>query len=162
MPRYGEKEAREAVALSRTYSEVLRRLGLRPAGGNHALLRHWVDDIWQIPTAHFDGGASVRRSFRSAVPMAEVLVRDSSYSRANLKRRLFQEGYKDRRCEMCGQDERWNGRWMSLILDHINGIPDDNRIAKTANCLPQLRGNPRHPLREEESSRAASAGMCPV
>ena len=29
---------------------------------------------------------------------------------------------------MCGQDETWCGRRMSLILDHINGIPDDNRI----------------------------------
>lgn len=29
---------------------------------------------------------------------------------------------------MCGQDENWRGRRMSLILDHINGVPDDNRI----------------------------------
>lgn len=128
MPRYDEEEAREAVAASRNYSEVLRRLGMRPAGGNHALLRKWVDEIWQIPTDHFDGGASARRRIRAATPMAEVLVRDSSYSRGHLKQRLFEEGFKERRCELCGQDERWRGRWMSLILDHINGIPDDNRI----------------------------------
>ena len=29
---------------------------------------------------------------------------------------------------MCGQDEEWKGKKMSLILDHKNGIPDDNRI----------------------------------
>jgi hypothetical protein len=36
MPRYTEKQARKAVAESLSYSEVLRRLGIRPAGGNHA------------------------------------------------------------------------------------------------------------------------------
>ena len=41
---------------------------------------------------------------------------------------LFEEGLKERRCEMCGQDENWHGRTMSLILDHINGVPDDNRL----------------------------------
>lgn len=56
------------------------------------------------------------------------MVRGSSYSRANLKRRLFDQGIKERRCEICGQDERWRGRWMSLILDHVNGVPDDNRL----------------------------------
>jgi ribosomal protein S27AE len=45
-----------------------------------------------------------------------------------LKERLFNEGLKDRQCEQCGQGELWRGRSMSLILDHINGIPDDNRI----------------------------------
>ncbi len=29
---------------------------------------------------------------------------------------------------MCGQGEEWNGNHMSLIIDHINGINNDNRI----------------------------------
>jgi hypothetical protein len=29
---------------------------------------------------------------------------------------------------MCGQTEDWKGMKMSLILDHINGINNDNRI----------------------------------
>jgi 5-methylcytosine-specific restriction endonuclease McrA len=29
---------------------------------------------------------------------------------------------------MCSQDEYWMGKKISLILDHINGINDDNRI----------------------------------
>lgn len=56
------------------------------------------------------------------------MVRGSTYGRTNLKRRLIEEGLKERRCELCGQDEQWHGRWMSLILDHINGVPDDNRL----------------------------------
>jgi hypothetical protein len=130
MPRYTEEEARAAVAASYSYAEALRRVGLRPAGGNHALFRKYVDRVWQIATDHFDPYERNRRANRptTAVPLAEVLVEHSSYKRSRLKDRLYQEGLKTPVCEMCGQDENWNGRRMSLILDHINGVPDDNRI----------------------------------
>src|SRR6476659_4843793 len=105
MPRYGEQEAREAVASSRSFSEALRKLGMRPAGGNHGLLKEWVER-WEMPTDHFDAGASARRApSTTAMPLDKVLVEGSTYSRNNLKQRLFLEGLKDRRCEMCGQDD---------------------------------------------------------
>ena len=154
MPRYGEQEAREAVASSRSFSEALRKLGMRPAGGNHRLFKGWVER-WQISTTHFDGGASARRRpSKTAKPLSEVLVRNSTYSRNKLKQRLFAEGLKDRCCEMCSQDENWQGRTMSLILDHINGVPDDNRLENLQivcpNCAATLdthcgRKNRRQP-----------------
>lgn len=155
MPRYDEKEAREAVADSRSYSETLRKLGIRPAGGNHAVLKKYLHEVWQIPTDHFDAGAYIRRGPSvKATPLDEVLVQGSSYSRSKLKQRLFSEGLKVRRCEQCGQDEHWQGRSMSLILDHINGVPDDNRLENLQivcpNCAATLdthcgRKNRREP-----------------
>jgi hypothetical protein len=130
VPAYTEVRARAVVASSLCYSEVLRKLGLRPAGGNHSVLRKYVDEIWQIPTDHFDPVRSRVSLFKAThpVPLEMVLVEASSYSRATLKRRLFEAGLKARRCEMCGQGESWRGKQMSLILDHINGVPDDNRF----------------------------------
>jgi hypothetical protein len=52
----------------------------------------------------------------------------STYSRSNLKRRLYEEHLKNRECELCGQGEEWRGRRMGLILDHVNGVRDDNRL----------------------------------
>jgi hypothetical protein len=60
--------------------------------------------------------------------MEEVLVESSSYPRGHLKRRLFAAGLKDRSCEMCGQGEWWRGKRMALVLDHVNGISNDNRL----------------------------------
>jgi hypothetical protein len=57
-----------------------------------------------------------------------VLVPQSTDHRGHLKRRLYEEGLKERRCELCGQGEEWRGRRMALILDHINGVADDNRL----------------------------------
>jgi ferredoxin len=128
VPRYTEDEARAAVGASISYSEVLRRLGLRPAGGNHKVLRHYVDDVWRISTDHFDPDAGRGRGGHAAAPLEELLVQGSTYSRGSLKRRLYAAGLKPRRCELCGQDENWHGGRMALVLDHINGVPDDNRL----------------------------------
>ncbi|MGI8780751.1 MAG: HNH endonuclease [Solirubrobacteraceae bacterium] len=128
--RYSEPEARDAIARSRSYSEALRRLGMRAAGGNHATLRKYAERVWLIPTDHFDPHANQRRQLAERVPrpLTEFVTENSTYSRASVKRRLFSEGLKARRCERCGVGERWRDRPMSLILDHINGVANDNRL----------------------------------
>jgi transposase-like protein len=124
-----EAQVRAAVAESLSYAEVLRRLGLRAAGGNHRTVRKYVDEIWRIPTDHFDRErARGRPTAARAVPLAEILVEGSTYHRGHLKRRLLAEGLKRRQCEMCGQGEMWRGQRMALVLDHINGVHDDHRL----------------------------------
>jgi hypothetical protein len=127
MPRYTESEARTAIAESKTLTEALRRLGVRPAGGNHAVLRRWAGE-WGIPTDHLDSHAVLRSLSRARKPLDEVMVNGSTYDRTSLKRRLLAQGLKEARCELCGQDEHWHGRRMSLILDHVNGVADDHRL----------------------------------
>jgi hypothetical protein len=142
-PRYTEAEARAAIAASRSYSEALRRLGMRAAGGGHRTIRRYAEEIWRIPVDHFDPDA-VRREALARAPIAleDALVERSSYPRGCLKERLFAEGLKERRCELCGQGELWHGRRMALILDHVNGVHDDNRLENLrivcANCNATL------------------------
>jgi hypothetical protein len=127
--RYSEIELREAVAASVSYAEVLRRLGVRTAGGNHATVRRYIDEVWRIPTGHFDASAARSRAGRGrAVPLAEILIEGSTYHRGHLKRRLLAEGLKRPECEMCGQGAVWRGRPLSLVLDHVNGVHDDHRL----------------------------------
>jgi HNH endonuclease len=128
VPRYTETEARAAIAASTNWSEALRLLGLRAAGGNHRVLKRWAQ-AWRITTDHFDPHAHVRLHLRpEPIPLERALVEHSTYNRGSLKKRLFASGLKDRKCELCGQAEEWRGRPMSLILDHINGVHDDNRL----------------------------------
>jgi hypothetical protein len=116
---------------------------MRAAGGNHRTIRRYAEEIWRIPVDHFDPDGVRRAALRrEQIPLAEILVERSRYQRALLKERLFAEGLRERRCEMCGQDEMWHGRRMALILDHVNGVHDDNRLENLrivcANCNATL------------------------
>lgn len=138
---FTEPQLREAVANARCYADALRAVGLRPAGGNHATVKKYIR-LWNIPTDHFDGKGPYPRGGRERIPLDEVLVENSTYSRSSLKPRLYEEGLKQPACEMCGQGEQWRGRRMAMILDHVNGIATDNRLDNLrilcANCNATL------------------------
>jgi hypothetical protein len=138
---------------------------MRAAGGNHRTIRRYAEEVWRIPVDHFEPDA-VRRAplGRPPMPLADVLVERSPYPRGRLKERLFAGGLKARCCELCGQGELWHGRRMALILDHVNGVYDDNRLENLrivcANCNATLDThcgrNSRLPQAEQPCLRCGS------
>jgi hypothetical protein len=156
--RFTESELRAAVAAARSYSEALRGVGLRPAGGNHGTIKKYVR-LWGISVEHFDPDAVRRESLRrSPTPLADILVEHSSFHRGHLKRRLLAEGIKELRCEQCGQGEIWRGHPLALILDHINGVSDDNRLENLRivcpNCAATFDTHCGRKNRQEPLARA--------
>lgn len=126
--KYTEQDLRHAVASSFSWAETLRRLGYCPTGGNWKTLKKRVAEFG-ISTEHFDPYRATRGAGRRRrVPLQDILVEGSTFSRSVLKERLYEAGLKQRECELCGQSEVWNGRRISLIIDHINGIRNDNRL----------------------------------
>ncbi len=129
-----EKEKLEKIIKeSRTYTETLKKLGLRAAGGNFQGLKNNIEK-YKIDISHFDS-ENVRKeklqNYRNLYvkkELKEYLVENSDYGRGHLKNRLYDEGLKEKKCEICGQGEEWHGKKMSLILDHKNGIWNDNRL----------------------------------
>jgi hypothetical protein len=127
-PKYSESEIRDAVDNSRSLAAALRRLGLRTGGGNPRTLKRHIAH-YGVSTDHFDPNWTLRgERSRPTTTLEEIMVEHSSYHRGALKRRLYASGLKSRTCELCGQGELWRGRPMALILDHINGVGDDNRL----------------------------------
>lgn len=156
-PRYSKDEAKAAVASSRSWAEALRRLGMCHSGGAHLVLRKYAE-IWDLDTDHFDAYAASRGTgFARARPLEEILVENSGFSRVQLKRRLYEAGLKQPVCELCGQDSEWRGRELGMILDHVNGVSDDNRIENLRivcpNCAATLDthcGRKRRQLRADQ------------
>lgn len=118
------------VRNSATGREIVRHCGLMSDGGNH-------HTVWSriaadgIDASHIRRGLNSRkgRSFiGNPIPLEQVLVEHSTYSRGHLKHRLIKSGLLENKCAKCGQLPVWNGEPLVLRLDHFNGINDDNRL----------------------------------
>ena len=127
--RYKKDNLIDVVNKSKNYSDCLKNLGINSiTTGNYSTLKKYIK-LYNINISHFNSSYNlIMNNINSKIELKDILVENSTYSRQNLKRRLYEEGLKTQICEMCGQDENWNGMKISLILDHINGINDDNRI----------------------------------
>jgi len=118
--RFTQEELAAAVEGARSYSEVLRSLGYRVAGGNHYTVKKYVE-AWGLRTDHFDPNWALKGGRQKRLPLSEILVEGSTYSRGKLKERLYAEGLKQPRCELCGQDALWRGREMALTSTTSTG-----------------------------------------
>lgn len=60
-------------------------------------------------------------------PTEKMLTAGSLISRRSLKVRLLREGILKNECARCRQSPEWQGEKLVMVLDHINGISDDNQ-----------------------------------
>ena len=114
---------------SKTKKEVLEKMNIRSAGSNFYILQFYIN-LYNLDISHFVKNYEMMINVNRArkISLDKILIKNSTYSRTLLKDRLYKEGLKERKCEICGQNEDWNGRKMSLILDHVNGIHNDHRF----------------------------------
>lgn len=112
---------------SNSLSEVTKKAGLNEKYcGNRQTIKKYLNE-YNIRLDHF-GNYKTNRSNKK-IELSLILIKNSSYSNTvKLKEKLYKEGLKQRRCELCSQGEEWMGKKMSLILDHKNGTHNDNRI----------------------------------
>lgn len=63
------------------------------------------------------------------ISLDNILIENSNYQNTNnLKHRLIDEGILEYKCKCCGNNGEWMGKPITLQLDHINGINNDNRL----------------------------------
>jgi len=62
------------------------------------------------------------------IPDEEVFCENATIARHHVKRRIINRNLIPYQCNICGNDGNWLGKTLPLILDHINGINNDNRL----------------------------------
>jgi hypothetical protein len=121
-----KKAANESFSIR----QVLKKLGLRAAGGNYVQIDKYLKQ-YKINISHFKGkgwNKGLVGIGKPRIKLDDVLRVDSNYQSFKLKKRLFADGIKKQRCEECGWAKKSLDGRIPLELDHINGNRHDNRL----------------------------------
>jgi hypothetical protein len=118
----------DLILRSESYLDVAEAFGYPRSGKNNTTLRRRCRQEG-VDTSHFDKTKGLRDRVASvAKTLEEVLVANSSFSRHSLKKKLLRAGLLKNECCLCGLSGTWNGQPLVMVLDHINGVPDDNYL----------------------------------
>jgi hypothetical protein len=154
--RWTDDDLRTAVRSSRNVSQVIRRLGLIPAGGNYDQVQRRIA-LLEINTSHFNrsGVGWAKGMVLGHRPLDAVLVAGIRTSSHSLKLRLFRAGLKTPRCETCGWAECDSNGRIPVELDHINGDRFDNRLENLRILCPNCHSlQPTHRGLNKQSMKA--------
>lgn len=132
--KYTKELLEPVVKQATSLAEVLRKLDLKLTGGNYRNISSWIR-FHKIPIQHFTGSAwnkgktveTDSRIARIGYTDEEVFTTNApSIGGPKLKKRLIRLGW-EYACKRCGIKD-WRGEPITLHLDHINGIRNDNRL----------------------------------
>lgn len=117
-----------AVQTSKTYIEVMIKLGMSARGPNYKTIYKHVKRL-NIDISHFLTREEILAQSRSKIAKLtnQELFCENNISRSNIKKRILQQNLIEYKCNKCGITE-WCGEKLSLHLDHKNGNNKDNRL----------------------------------
>jgi len=129
-----ENEFQDLLNTSSSFVDILIKVGLDPYNGNHKTLNHRVReggfDISILEKNRKKNQETHMKSLhkKKTYSLEDVLVENSNYGSYNLKQKLLSNNILENKCFECSITDTWNNKPISLQLDHINGINNDNRL----------------------------------
>lgn len=137
--KYSKEELENFVKNNKTYCDILGKMGyLRHS--THAIerLKNRLD-IFNIDYSNLEDDKKYKNN--GIRDDEEVFCENSVVVQSTVVNHYMSKVPRVK-CSICGQDNQWNGKKLVLILDHINGVYNDNRIENLRwvcpNCNSQL------------------------
>lgn len=123
--KYSKKQLEDAIAKSKSISDVVKNLGLNVNTGNRRSVKHWAK-FYELELPIWNPSDSPKRAIESNIISDEDWFQENT-NRAGQrsKQRLIKMGVSDQ-CVACGIGPEWNGKPITLQLDHIDGNKFNN------------------------------------
>lgn len=134
--QYSKQELEQIVLNSKSYKDVIQQLGYSTVSGSNTQTVRRRLEKYNISTEHFTSVRGIKRNEEN------VFIKDSTANQQTLRRWYIKGNYTPYICSICGQEPFWQGKDLTLILDHINGHNHDDRLENLRwvcpNCNQQL------------------------
>ena len=137
LDNFNQEEFSKIVAECCSMRELARALGYQGGGYNGEAIKKKCLE-YNLSLEHFTGQSknTTKRSEEN------VFIENSTANQTTLRRWYEKGQYSDYKCSICSQEPFWNGKPLTLTLDHINGINTDHRLTNLRwvcpNCDRQL------------------------
>lgn len=151
--KLSKNEFQRVVKNSRTLADILRYFNLHVGAGNYPTLKRRIEEE-NIDVSHINLGPNSRKGnvFPLERKPIESYLTVGVKMKQHIKRRLIEEGFLEEKCSECGLGQEWNGKPITLTIDHINGNSTDGRLENLRilcpNCHSQtdtFSGKHKHP-----------------
>ena len=127
--KLNDDDFKELIFNSLNIKEVLFKLGYTTVGNSwgYSQVKQRMVDL-NIPMTSFKGkSALLDKSEKNKLSKEKLFSNKSKHARGVVRKTIIRENLLEYKCAICGLSE-WNGKRLSLELDHINGINYDNRL----------------------------------
>ena len=124
-----DKEFLDLVKSSLNISEVLFKLGYTTVGNSwgYSQVKQRMQDL-NLSGKDFRGKSAIANyNEKKEIDASKLLCENSKHARNILRSYILRNKLLPYTCAICGITE-WQGKTLSLELDHINGVNNDNRI----------------------------------
>ena len=130
------EEFKKLVKESKTLGQILNFFGLFNKGGNSNTIKNRLIQE-NIDYSHilFESGKN-RISNNRFISNDILFVENSKSTRNTIKNRIIKNKLIEYKCKECNNIGEWNGKKISLQLEHINGISNDNRLENLCFLCP--------------------------
>lgn len=156
--KYTKEELQNIVEHSSSLKEVVDKLGYSTHSGSNSKTVKTRLDKYGIDYSHFQGVGKVERNPEN------IFIENSTASQQTLRRWYKKGNYTPYKCSICGMEPIWQGKELTLILDHINGQNHDDRLENLRwvcpNCNQQLETTGFKGNKYEEVKRIKKRYYC--
>lgn len=135
---YNDDELKELVKRSTSYKDLARNMGYT-YGASGDTIKKLKKLVARFDTSHF-----TTTTCRTNQPFddKDIFCENSPVAQKTMRKHYIRGNYSEYKCSICGQLPLWNGKELTLILDHKNGKCNDHRLENLRwvcpNCNQQL------------------------
>ena len=123
---YGISQLSEAVSKSICWSDVCRNLNITICTINFRRAQKLCQEN-NISIVHFSLKKAFRRNKKNWDNSINVYCLNSTFPRAQLRRKVISDNYMPYVCSGCNNSGLWRDIKLTLEIEHKNGINDDHR-----------------------------------
>lgn len=137
--KYTKQELEDFVNESNSFQDFLRKIGYSSNSGNTYQI---VRDKLKLFNINYSKLLKSKKQAGIKRTEENVFIKNTTADRSVVRKWYKKGNYTEYKCSICGQEPIWQGKELTLILDHINGNHTDSRLENLRwvcpNCNQQL------------------------